>query len=58
MEKSIISNSCNKEIAGFRQKAWARQLASCSGMPLMLHQHAADKRTVYLVLDCSTSMSR
>jgi len=58
MEKSIISNSCNKEIAGFGQKAWVKQLASCSGMPLMLHQHAAGKRIVYLVLDCSTSMAR
>lgn len=40
----------------FQKKAWVRQLISSSGMPLRIYEPVI-QRTVYLVLDCSTSMS-
>lgn len=54
-EKSLVLKE--KILAGFQNKAWVKQLISSSEMPLTLKMNVHDERRVYLVLDCSTSMS-
>lgn len=56
MERAL-SITHNAEIEKrFQQKPWVRKLIRSSGMSLKLYAPAIEK-TVYLLLDCSTSMS-
>lgn len=54
-EKSLAVLS-KEGLARFQKKPWVKQLISSSGMPLILQEPVSEKR-VYLVIDCSTSMS-